>query len=406
MEGLERQMDDLNLSISTSKRQTAIQLFLEAGKAEQDGKIGIAIDLYSRAFRLDPDVEHYLPQVETDDSKNTTSVTQPTLTKLIQPVNLGLFAQIVAKKSSHGLIEPETDHEYTLAILPKHVLLDILSWLGISSVACLERIAATCSYLYLLQRSSIIWRRLCQAAWINIDKHTSDQGDDAAFHLRLSFIYSSRLRTDGIYMCRIRYFRPGAVGETIHDIHAHHGHQHHHQHQQQRSTVNHQNMTSAGAGITFSAPVHLVTYYRYLRFWGLAEGFKCIMLITPEEPSKQIAEQLKVFPLNPSLCCKGMLLGTYHTSTADDEIKWTLRLHDPNHVHSAYTINSNMELHPVYIHAVPKSTVPANRPRHALTCISYMAQVTSRHCPSEMDSIQFDVSEWSRFNFVRVRSFD
>lgn len=366
MEELTSNLDALHIS----KLKTAIELFQEASLAEQAGNIGSAIDLYSRAFRLDPEVErHYAILVKNDNKLKgqeggENRVDYPT-TKLIQPVNLELVAEMKTR-------EPKREDPLfprkpcPLLSLPNSALTRISMWLGVLHVTSLERMSQTCHKLYLVQRQDHLWRQLCH---IQYGQYLGCIRDGGNVPHRLQYIYMPRIRTDGVYICRIRYFRPGTT-ESI-------------------------------SSVSFNTPIHLVTYYRYLRFWNITDGYKCVSYVTTEEPKKAVIDRLRDFPEGEDVLV-GMCTGWYERGRGDRI--WMLHLHDPN---MRYRVDSQMALK-VASTNLPTNTMPHSKPSYSLTCLDYRGHVENLHRLSfnyTEDEVIYDVSEWGKFYFSKAKSY-
>lgn len=366
-------------ALQVSKRQTAVELFTEAAELEQAGNISQAIDLYSKSFRLDPDVEKYVTPAE--GPKQPPPSGEKTA-RLIQPLNVERIAEMMARgpKPENALF-PRTPSP--LLALPGHILLRIAAWLGVLHAGSLENLAQACRKCYLLCRNDALWRQLCLA----VDARTPPLLPRTATPYRLLYIYRSRLRTDGLYICRIRYFRPGA-SESI-------------------------------SAVSFNQPIHLITYYRYLRFWGAPDGHRCISFVTTEAPKKSVIDKLRN-PPEPGQEAIGMCIGWYTRkppNQSPDDRDWTLYLHDPN---QHCKVDAELSLRSA-ANAVPTNALPHPRPLHALACVDYRGHVDRLHRvargppqrhplpafedePAD-DEIVYDTSNWGKFIFSKVRSY-
>lgn len=367
------QMEELNNNLSAlriSKFKTAIELFQEASLSEQAGNIGVAIDLYSRAFRLDPEVErHYAELINHDDKIKEQESGDNKVgrlgSKLIQPVNLELLAEMATRgpKPENSLFPRKP---CPLLSLPNSVLTRISVWLGVLHMSSLERMSQTCHKLYLVQRQESLWRQLCQ---IQLGQHVEYTTNSVHVPCRLQYVYMPKIRTDGVYICRIRYFRPGTA-ESI-------------------------------SSVSFNTPIHLVTYYRYLRFWNTTEAYKCVSYVTTEEPKKTVIDRLREFPEGESVLV-GMCTGWYEKG--DTDRTWLLHLHDPN---MKYRVDSQMTLK-VATTNLPSNTTPHPKPSQSLTCLDYRGHVENLHRSSfnyTEDEVLYDVSEWGKFYFSKVKSY-
>ena len=185
-----------------------------------------------------------------------------------------------------------------LANIPSEILIQVLRDTVIADVASFARLSLVCKRLaYLLATEDRIWKRICHGPeygfaamhyrWVTTvkghalpnDAETSSMDPGASFgistltldhtpltakapspqpHLALSPTYPSyqkmfrcrpRIRFNGCYISTVNYHRPGAA--------------------------------TSSSNATYTSPVHIVTYYRYLRFFR--DG-TCISLLTTVEP--------------------------------------------------------------------------------------------------------------------------
>lgn len=188
-----------------------------------------------------------------------------------QPVVPGALEEISASLDS-------SSQEPPLGV-PNEVLVRILRWLGLFHAASLEACALTCKAMYVASRQTIVWRTLYRSTRAtrrsNGGRRLGESGamghEDRAslrprthatpsptyghslLNYRQLYFETPRVRTDGLYICRISYFRPGLTD---------------------------------GA---FCHPVHLVTYYRYLRFFpATCTGHVVLFVVSTEEPRTMI----------------------------------------------------------------------------------------------------------------------
>lgn len=138
-------------------------------------------------------------------------------------------------------------------------------------VEALERFGRTCRAARILTLDKHTWRDLCLRAYV--PPHQLDPAESAlsiteAHHagdFRRCFLEHARLRLDGVFISVVTYFRQGQ-SEAWH------------------------------------APTHLITFYRYLRFYpsGLAISF-----LTTDAPAQVVRR------LNPALRAKGCTFGRW-----------------------------------------------------------------------------------------------
>jgi F-box protein 9 len=176
-----------------------------------------------------------------------------------------------------------------ISSLPDEILTHILVEVAISDLASWVRLAQVCKRLaYLVATEESVWKRVCLGSEVGfgamhyswqkeimggplvLDETYSDEIDtedgvtnvpDPALNTQylLNSVYASswlqmfrlrpRIRFNGCYISTVNYIRPGQASPTQ---------------------------------ITWNSPVHIVTYYRYLRFFR--DG-TVISLLTTSEPS-------------------------------------------------------------------------------------------------------------------------
>jgi hypothetical protein len=224
-------------------------------------------------------------------------------------------------------------------------------------------IGRTCRKAYLISRQDQLWRHLFSLATASAKTPTVDLADGCRDYRR-AFLLRPRLRTDGVYINRITYFRSGLSFSSLNN------------------------------------PVHLVTYYRYLRFFGSSAGYGVWWLIT-SRPPKEVLDQLRAppeasgdDPLALDFAALGVgqfanfFYGHYRRVGRVESPEFELRLASPK---EPATIKWRMRvcLDP------PKRRRPA---RHgALQCTEYTS-VGSVFTP-------ISTADWGPFLFSKVKSY-
>ena len=207
------------------------------------------------------------------------------------------ISQLIASFSDLGIAPtpPPTERSppppCPISTIPSEILTEILERTAVLDVASFARLSLVCKRLaHLVATSDLIWKRICLGSefgfagmhytWrcaidgtpLHEDDDSNDLGGDilgardavegsdpeaSALSLSLNAAYPTyqtmfrsrpRLRFNGCYISTVNYVRPGASSPTQ---------------------------------ITWNTPVHIVTYYRYLRFFR--DG-TCVSLLTTNEP--------------------------------------------------------------------------------------------------------------------------
>ncbi|KAM3086063.1 hypothetical protein ACMFMG_000199 [Clarireedia jacksonii] len=298
----------VNKSISKEPR-SALEHYEKAVERETQGSLGDSLDLYRKAFRLDHQVDRKYKNKHFPPSSNSTKPTNP------NPSNA---SATVPNTAHHSLDEPpRTIKELVisfsdlsiepappeiegtpvppcpLAELPDEILIHILMDIAILDIADFVRLAQVCKRMaYLVLTEEQIWKRICCGSEVGfggmhykwqcdllgeplLDEEsllaTSDleegslitpipELDKTAMTLSLlhtaysaswqqMFRLRPRIRFNGCYISTVNYIRAGQA---------------------------------SASQVTWNSPVHIVTYYRYLRFFR--DG-TVISLLTTTEPA-------------------------------------------------------------------------------------------------------------------------
>lgn len=144
-----------------------------------------------------------------------------------------------------------------ISSMPDEIIVDyFLKFLILEDVASVELFGRACKKFYLFSRDQNLWKYACE----NIGR-----GTDLVLGImdyRTLFINTPRIRHEGIYISRCTYVRPGA------------------------------------SEFSFSQPVHLVTYYRYLRFY---QNGTVISALSNSEPQQIVHKISKRTFSNPTV---------------------------------------------------------------------------------------------------------
>ena len=259
--------------------------------------------------------------------------------------------------------------------LPRELLVRILRWVGYFHAVSLEECARTCKRMYIASRSPFVWRKMYQSTRCS-QKCCTITPTARVHDYRQLYFSEPRLRTDGLYICKLTYLRPGmTVG-------------------------------------TFYQPVHMVTYYRYLRFFGAEYGFRCWVMVTTDEP-KKVIEQLRQPPddimryipfgisahsllMNAAIKCSNqssmrnttVFMGKY-IRPSDASPSYSLELVAP---HASTDSVFEMEL-------------TISKYNKVIVCDRYSSLETDSHETCRVSRYDFDVHDWGKFIFSRVRSY-
>lgn len=289
--------------------RSALEHYEKAVEKETEGDLGESLKLYRKAFRMDDGVdksykEKYFrrpPQVDSKDKGKAAARADPALSSSHPPATTAI-SELVASFSGLGIeavARPgqsdgagEAKLFSLLASVPSELLLQILRFLALADVAAFGRLAQVCRRLcFVVASEERIWAELCartfaRQAWdwkVDVsgqrlvpdasaavapqEPAEDDDGEPAEAEecravpvderelvrfngsWREMFRLRPRLRSNGIYISTCNYHRPG-------------GH--------------------AGTSLSWGTPVHIVTYYRYLRFYP--DG-TLLALLTTDAPA-------------------------------------------------------------------------------------------------------------------------
>lgn len=281
--------------------RSALDHYELAVERESEGSLGDSLINYRKAYRLDAGVDriyknkHFPPSsfkselISPNPSNAAVTVPNPAHNSL-DGAPASNSSQLIASFSSLSIPagEPLTDKSppppCPISTVPSELLMNILLQTAIVDVASFARLSLVCKRLaYLVANEDSTWMRICLGpvfgfvamhySWTctiaggglpisigDLDNYPSclaHKSSNLHESLRLSPTYPSyramfhtrpRIRFNGCYISTVNYIRPG--GNTA-------------------------------SQTTWNTPVHIVTYYRYLRF--LRDG-TCISLLTTTEP--------------------------------------------------------------------------------------------------------------------------
>ncbi|KAI9760811.1 MAG: hypothetical protein M4579_001441 [Chaenotheca gracillima] len=313
--------DDFSRRSALEDPQSALEHYEKAVERETQGSLGDSLNHYRRAFRLDSRVDqtyknkhfppsstaakgtspsntitrpnpdpsqHSLHGHNSTQARPATAETGPsqTLSELIVEFSA---LSIPAAEPPTSLSDPPP---CPISTLPSEILHDILLNVAVLDVACFARLALVCKRLaYLVATEDRIWKRVAcgpengfgamhyrydctilgqplHSAATILDMHHPQErrrrrraAQTAPTFLPLThppapyptyqqlYRYRPRIRFGGCYISTVNYVRPGASSPTQ---------------------------------ISWNTPVHIVTYYRYLRFFR--DG-TCLSLLATAEPA-------------------------------------------------------------------------------------------------------------------------
>ncbi|KAL1982179.1 hypothetical protein VTN96DRAFT_1659 [Rasamsonia emersonii] len=271
--------------------RSALEHFEKAVQKEAEGNLGDSLNHYRKAYRLDSSVDQAYRKKHFASSKpppskdanlsaaKDTTGAQEESKPLSTPELILSFANLPIPQAE-PLIENTPPPPCPIAKVPSDVLVEILKHVALMDPASFCRMALVCKRLaYHFAHEQHIWKSLCQTRKFGFEgMHYSFCCDVAGNRLHtlgprytpfprgvpvqipkpLStwsevFQIFPRIRFTGIYISTVNYTRPGAA--------------------------------SSYDNVTWNSPIHIVTYYRYLRFYP--DG-SVISLLTTTEPTEVV----------------------------------------------------------------------------------------------------------------------
>ncbi|KAK6503237.1 hypothetical protein TWF481_008266 [Arthrobotrys musiformis] len=305
-------------TLDSAPLTTGLDHYEAAVEKEKDGRINESVRLYRKAFKLDPSVhekfkeKHYPKQPTSGKPKNAEPAETSEARVLPTEELVDTFAGIPIIPGDHiDLSSLKGKESYKkaptcpISTIPREILIQIFFKIAETDLASFVGSVTVCkSICYLIYTERQIWRELCKGAYEDMiygpswacdirgeplldhdldkiepalnslvileeDENEGSEEEDVSkldvlptrpfdeievikynSSYRLMFIERPKVRYNGIYISTCTYLRQG-----------------------------HQAASSLALS---TVPVHMVTYYRYLRFFP--SGF-AIHLLTPAEPS-------------------------------------------------------------------------------------------------------------------------
>ncbi|KAI8875575.1 hypothetical protein K501DRAFT_233488 [Backusella circina FSU 941] len=349
--------------------KSAMDHYVNGVENEREGKLGKALNDYRRAFKLDPNIdyaykkhyqEHILPSIQ--------SKTQPLAPehhfKHVVPIGNEFVAPPAADANREDplrhLIDqflgeddlgyiPRLEYKTTaIAKLPNEIMLHVVRYIALHSISTIPFLALTCKKFFLYSRDPTVWQYACTSVFKEPYMTLEDSKVFQAAYVKKyngnwmrMFVDRPRIRFDGVYISTCHYIRPG-TSET-----------------------------------GWNQPVHLVTYYRYLRFFPNGTILKHL---TTNEPSHVVRNLERHFNKQQS----------FHG---------TFKLNDNDHTLEVAMTDHNLPTEDFRMSLNIKTT---HQGRHnKLNWIEYYS-IPSR---VDRDVYQFDLKLFKPYFFSPVRSY-
>lgn len=286
--------DDFSARGSSKEPKSALEHFERAVEKESQGNLGDSLSHYRKAYRLDAQVDQsyknkHFPTKSKPINPNPSgaSATVPSTahhsSDRPKEASTLTWAQLIESFAdaeilgAEPMIEGDVPPHCGIKDLPTEVLLELLQAVGVRDPALLMRLSGVCKKLaHHVHRDNALWKRVALGPEFGLAAQrynfaTDLQGREAVYRVLKDdndpedalvtdvffpketiwqdvFHSYPRIRFTGVYISTVNYTRAG--GST--------------------ATAN-----------TWSNSIHIITYYRYLRFFR--DG-TCISLLTTSEP--------------------------------------------------------------------------------------------------------------------------
>ena len=362
------------------------------------------MELYNRAYKLDPEIDRHIDhdQLASEISQRDLSELEPyynpfkKLAMQNNPVDRDLLASIIKSKADSEIstdtkatansgrvisLSFKDDKVNLLKDLPSDVLDKILGYLGWMHLPSLETVSTASRDLFMACRQESLWKYLHEKC--TGTKNIVPVFDDDSW--RMNFIMGPHFRTDGLYISKITYLRQGYQESAI------------------------------------SQPSHLVTYYRYLRFFNTPEikGRLVVALVTIEKP-KNVIDKLREIDLVTLKNIKERIFTPFNVtkqirsrSTRNRENDLQQQSH-PNLFIGTFKLETGRKYklllfdahskHPMRLKMVMEMDDPSVKgiPSYRTgKCLEYCGRVEN----GDGEKIEFDTNNWGKFYFSPVKSY-
>ncbi|KDN47086.1 hypothetical protein RSAG8_03863, partial [Rhizoctonia solani AG-8 WAC10335] len=207
-------------------RRSPIDIYAEAVEKEQRGELNEALDLYRRAFRLDPNVDRAYQYHNATESLQALTLAPIPPTSKPEPIH-------VAATSTHSIrtlisafppaselaFSPEDERQpVPITRVPDELLLHILKLLDVPSI---ERFALVCRRARVVTVDPDLWRDFVTLTYVPPQIPTTVRLTEYItrfdYDMRRLYIELPRLRLDGVYIavCHCKSdFTPRAGADT------------------------------------------------------------------------------------------------------------------------------------------------------------------------------------------------
>ena len=235
------------------------------------------------------------------------------------------------RHNQDGEDEDEEEDMSPLMLLPNEILYDIMRRCG---PYALGASACVCTRLLDVVRHPELWKRACLEAWSTTGSQKLHALVKRGYNSdwKSMWIHKPRLRYDGVYVSRNTYIKTGIAEWRVKN------------------------------------PVHMVCYYRYIRFFSDGQ----FLYKTTPAPLCKVARRLKALPVGPPKYAgeDSVILGRYYFH---NESVYTSMVYPGNHTTE---IRSKLRL---------RSTAPARNNRLDILSLMSYIRADERYIPMDTD---------------------
>ncbi|KAK7206820.1 hypothetical protein BZA70DRAFT_115435 [Myxozyma melibiosi] len=256
-------------NLEVSRAQRALLVYELAVEKERVGNLSDALRFYRQAFRLDETVDK-LYKNKHFPASSFKRAPSPSRKAATSSLPTDKTTSILSEYSNLEAMPEDEDVPSPFINMPNEVTSAILRTLALSDLSSFTKATYTCRKLAFLGYSDVpLWKALCMREYprMNYEEEVDEYEAVALWNhdWRRMFLERPRVQFNGIYISTCNYHRYGHSD-------------------------------------SWNAPIHIITYYRYLRFY---DDGTCITHLTSREPIEVVSE------FHRHLMRRGMYRGTW-----------------------------------------------------------------------------------------------
>ncbi|KAK9464805.1 hypothetical protein V1512DRAFT_267484, partial [Lipomyces arxii] len=237
-----------------TRAQRALRIYELAVEKEKIGSLSDALHFYRQAFRLDDGVDKSYRNKHFPESSYR-PLPKPSTKASTSTLPTDKTSTLLSDYSSTALEPEDEELPSPLLVMPNEIVNLILRSLALMDLSSFTRTTYVCKKLAFLGYSdSKLWQQLCMHTYPKMVYEDPVDENEAvrlwSDNWRLMFLERPRIMFNGIYISSCNYQRYGRAD-------------------------------------SWNVPIHIVTYYRYLRFYP--DG-TIISMLTTREPIEIVPE--------------------------------------------------------------------------------------------------------------------